>query len=97
MVKRLMPPPEGSLITLEPGEEASRTLELSERFVTPEQWKADGTGGRAKMQLKGRWTAIWPGVRKDGLIGTRRLEMLGHDAEGVLSGEYESETVEVDV
>jgi hypothetical protein len=98
MVKRRMPPPEDNLITLEPGEDVSRTVEIGERFVAPEQWRGDGSGGRAKVQLKGRWTAVWPGVKKPELVGTQRLETLGYDGEeGVLMGEYESDTLEIDV
>jgi hypothetical protein len=97
MVKRRMPPPEESLVTLAPGEERSREVEVGERFVAPEQWKGDGSGsGRAKVRVKGRWTAVWPGVRKEELVGTERLEALG-GGEGVLSWEYESEVVEVEV
>lgn len=98
MVKRRMPPPEDNLITLGPGEEVSRTVEIGERFVTPEQWQGEGRGGRAKIQLKGRWTAVWPGLTKQELVGTERLKTLGYGGEdGALSGEYESETLEIDV
>ncbi|KAH8903744.1 hypothetical protein BR93DRAFT_930896 [Coniochaeta sp. PMI_546] len=98
MVKRRMPPPEDSLVTLGPGEEVSRTVEIGERFVTPERWRGDGSGGPAKVQLKGRWTAVWPGVKKQDLVGTKTLETLGYGGEeGVLSGEYESEILEIDL
>lgn len=98
MVKRRMPPPENSLVTVEPGEEVSRRVEIGERFVAPAQWREDGSRGGPKVQLKGKWTAVWPGVRKQELVGTGRLETLGYGGEeGVLSGEYESETLEIDM
>ncbi|KAB5513150.1 hypothetical protein GE09DRAFT_635871 [Coniochaeta sp. 2T2.1] len=95
MVKRRMPPSEDSLVTLEPGQEVSRTVELGERFVSPEQWKGDGSGGPAKVQLKGRWNSVWPGVRKEELLGTNKLT--GNSENGALSGDFESETLEVSV
>jgi hypothetical protein len=96
MVKRRMPPPEDSLITLEPGQNVSRTVQIGERFVTHEQWRGDGSGSQAKVQLRGRWTAVWAGVRKQELLGTKRLETLGSGGEEeVLSGEYESESLNI--
>jgi hypothetical protein len=94
-----MPPPEDSLVTLEPEEEVSRTVEIGERFVNAEELRGDGQGGRAKIQVKGTWSAVWPGVRKEELVGTERLEALGYGGEetGVLVGEYESEVLDIDV
>jgi hypothetical protein len=99
MVKRLVPPPPGNLVTLEPGKEVSKIVEIGERFATAEQLRGDGSGGPVKVQLNGEWTAVWPGLRTDDLIGTEKLVTLGYgeDEEGVLRGEYMSEILEMDV
>ncbi|KAJ9156795.1 hypothetical protein NKR19_g4151 [Coniochaeta hoffmannii] len=96
MVKRRMPPPQDSLVTLEPGEETERKVEVGERFVAPEKWRGDGSGRPAEVRVRGRWSAVWPGVRREELLGTERLEMLA-GGDGVLTGEYESEVVEIEV
>lgn len=97
-VRRRMPPSEDSLVTLGPGEEVSRTVEIGGRFVAAEQWRGDGSGGRPKVQLKGRWSAVWPGVKKEELIGTERLDALGYGGKeaGVLTGEYGSQILEIE-
>lgn len=96
-VKRSIPPGEDSLVTLEPGSEVSRTVELKEPFMTAEELRGDGNG-KGKAQLKGTWTAVWPGLRKEELVRSEKLDILGYGAEhGVLMGDYKSNVLEVDL
>lgn len=95
MIKRRMPPSEEHIVTLEPGEETNRKVEIGERFVAPEQWGH----GKGKVAVRGRWNAVWPGLRKEDVLGNeKRLAAVGGDGGGeLLTGEFESEVLEIDV
>ncbi|KAK7702039.1 hypothetical protein SLS64_009900 [Diaporthe eres] len=93
-VSRAMPPGADSLVTLQPGESASSVVELRDMFVPKDTWAQ----GKAKVSMKGRWAAVWPGLSKDELLeDLRKLSALGGGGDGVLTGEWESPTVGVEV
>lgn len=93
-VSRAMPPGADSLVTLQPGESASSVVELRDMFVPKATWAQ----GKAEVSMKGRWAAVWPGLSKDDLLADlRKLSALGGGGDGVLTGEWESPTVRVEV
>lgn len=92
-ISRAMPPGADSLVTLRPGESASSVVELRDTFVPKDTWAK----GKAKVNMKGRWAAVWPGLVKDELLGDlEKLSALGGGGDGVLNGEWESPTIEVE-
>lgn len=93
-ISRAMPPGADSLVTLQPGESASSVVELRDMFVPKVTWAQ----GEAKVSMKGRWAAVWPGLGKDDLLGDlQKLSALGGGGDGVLTGEWESPTIGVEV
>lgn len=93
-VSRAMPPGADSLVTLQPGESASSVVELRDMFVPKATWAQ----GEAKVSMKGRWAAVWPGLGKDDLLGDlQKLSALGGGGDGVLTGEWKSPTIEIEV
>lgn len=89
-VRRAMPPDAESLVTLQPGESAASVVELRDTFVPKDVWAQ----GKAKISMKGSWAAVWPGLKKDDLLGDlEKLNALGA-GDGVLTGEWESPAVE---
>lgn len=93
-VSRAMPPGADSLVTLQPGESASSVVEMRDAFVPRDTWDQ----GEAKVSMKGRWAAVWPGLVKDDLLGDlEKLSALGGGGDGVLTGEWESPTIGIEV
>lgn len=93
-VSRAMPPGADSLVTLRPGESASSVVELRDMFVPEATW----AHGRAEISMKGRWAAVWPGLAKDDLLrDLQKLGALGGGGDGVLTGEWESPTIGIEV
>ncbi|KAI7781335.1 hypothetical protein LA080_014881 [Diaporthe eres] len=93
-VSRAMPPGADSLVTLQPGESASSVVELRDMFVPKDTWAQ----GEAKVSMKGRWAAVWPALGKDDLLGDlKKLSALGGGGDGVLTGEWESPTIGIEV
>lgn len=91
---RAMPPGADDLVTLRPGESASSVVELRKMFVPKATWSL----GRAEVRMKGRWAAVWPGLGKDDLLGdVQKLSALGGGGDGVLTGEWESPTIGIEV
>lgn len=89
-VRRAMPPDAESLVTLPPGESVTSIVELRDTFVPEDTWAQ----GKAKIGMKGSWGAVWPGVKKDDLLGDlEKLNALGA-GDDVLTGEWESPTIE---
>ncbi|KAH0443088.1 hypothetical protein CcaCcLH18_01201 [Colletotrichum camelliae] len=89
---RKMPPSADSLVTLLPGESVSNVIELRQPRVPEDALKA----GEAKVMMKGRWMAIWPGLTtKDLLQQPQKLQSVGAGAGGSLTGDWKTETVEV--
>ncbi|WYZ36949.1 hypothetical protein EsH8_II_000455 [Colletotrichum jinshuiense] len=90
-VGRKMPPGPESLVTLQPGESAENVVELREPRVPEDVWKA----GKAKVALKGRWMAVWPGLTTEELLQKpEKLQSIGAGP-GSLQGDWETETIEV--
>lgn len=93
-VSRAVPPGADSLVTLRPGESASSVVELREMFVPKATWAQ----GKVEVSMKGRWAAVWPGLGKDDLLGdVQKLSALGGGGDGVLTGEWESPTIAIEV
>ncbi|KAI3543384.1 hypothetical protein CSPX01_06380 [Colletotrichum filicis] len=91
MINRKMPPGAESLVTLRPGESADRIVELREPRVPGDVWEA----GKAKVAMKGRWMAVWPGMTTEEVLqNPEKLTSVGAGA-GSLIGEWETETIEV--
>lgn len=92
-ISRAMPPGADSLVTLRPGESASSVVELRDTFVPKETWAQ----GKAKVSMKGHWAAVWPGLNKDELLGNpEKLSALGGGGDSVLTGEWESATIDIE-
>ncbi|KAL0931575.1 uncharacterized protein CTRU02_214310 [Colletotrichum truncatum] len=90
-ISRIMPPGAESLITLRPGESAENTVELREPRVPDGIWKQ----GKAKVTMRGRWMAVWPGLTTEDLLQhPEKLQGVGA-GEGSLIGNWETETIEV--
>ncbi|OHE95462.1 hypothetical protein CORC01_09195 [Colletotrichum orchidophilum] len=91
MIKRKMPPGAESLVTLRPGESADQVVELREPRVPGYVLEA----GKAKVAMKGRWMAVWPGMTTEEVLQSpETLRSVGAGA-GSLIGEWETETIEV--
>ncbi|KAF9871887.1 hypothetical protein CkaCkLH20_10519 [Colletotrichum karsti] len=90
-ISRKMPPGAESLVTLRPGESADNVIELREPRVPGDVWKA----GKAQVAMKGRWMAVWPGLTTEELLQQpERLKSVGAGA-GSLTGEWETESIEI--
>lgn len=93
-VSRALPPGADSLVTLQPGESASSVVELRDMFVPKATWAQ----GKAEVSMRGRWAAVWPGLDKDELLeDVQKLSALGGGGDGVLTGEWESLAIEIEV
>lgn len=90
-ISRKMPPTEESLVTLGPGENVTNDVELREPIIPSKVWK----GGRATVEMKGRWMAVWAGLTKDDLLkDPQKLKGVGGGQES-LTGYWVSEPIEV--
>lgn len=87
-VSRKLPPGADALVTLGPGESKAQEVVLKEPIVP---WK-QVEGGKARVVCKGAWKAVWVGSE----VSAGALERMEAD-EGSLSGEWETEGVEVEV
>lgn len=90
MFRRVMPPGDESLETVEADGVVEREIVLKEAVVPAEKLFVDG--GPARVRLRGRWNCVWTKRREE--IGAESLERMagGDDAVG---GEFESNEVEV--
>ena len=82
-VRRKMPPGDGSLVTIEPGETAENEVELREALVPPEELRR----GRVTAVCRGAWVAVWSGRAGD--VGEEARAALGAGPD-VLTGRYET-------
>ncbi|TDZ36566.1 putative secreted protein [Colletotrichum spinosum] len=90
-IGRKMPPGAESLVTLRPGESAQSVVELREPRVPEDVWKA----GKAKVTMKGRWMAVWPGLTAEEVLqDPKKLQSVGAGA-GSLTGDWETGSLEV--
>lgn len=85
-LRRVMPPPQQDIVTLQPGERKEQELVLKEPIVPLDQL---GKGGR--VAVKGKWQTVWPTTADK--LTKETIEKLQF-GDGVLTGEFESETID---
>lgn len=83
-VRRKWPPDMESLITIDAGQSQQQEIVLRDTVVEVEK-----LGGRAKVQLKGKWEAVWGKKRHD--LSKEELE----SNKGAHSGVYKSDVLEI--
>lgn len=89
-VSRKLPPGEDSLVSLAPGESRESEVVFKELLVPLE--KVQGT--KSSVKVKGRWGRVWLAPRDQ--LTQQAIAELGAEG-GAVSGEFESEAVEIDV
>lgn len=93
-VRRLMPPPRDTLVTLAPGESKEQKLDIGEPRVDLDSVFGKSKGqGKARVGLRGEWAAVWRGTAKD--VSDESLESMGADAAS-MGGSFEVRPVEVE-
>ena len=92
-LRRKAPPDEDQLVTLEAGQSEEREIALKEPIISSNDLAGDGKG-KAKVKCRGRWMSVWP-VKRNG-VSDEALELMGLSDEA-LSGDFESEVVELDI
>ena len=88
-VRRKWPPDLESLITVDAGQSQQHEIILREPIVD-----MDALGEKAKVQLSGKWKAVWTKKRAD--VTRENLENLGSNSEAH-TGSFESNTLEVTI
>ncbi|WQF84296.1 hypothetical protein CDEST_09310 [Colletotrichum destructivum] len=88
-LRRIMPPPPQDLVTLQPGERREQEVVLKEPIVSLDQ-----LGKTARVAVKGKWQTVWPTTADK--LSQETLEKLQF-GDGVLTGEFESEAVDVTI
>lgn len=88
-LRRIMPPRPEDLVTLQPGESQEQEIILKEPIVA-----LDSLGKTARVAVKGKWQVVWPTTADK--LSQATLEKLQF-GEGVLTGEFESETIDVTI
>ncbi|KZL79539.1 hypothetical protein CI238_05809 [Colletotrichum incanum] len=86
-LRRVMPPPQDDLITLQPGERREQEVVLKEPIVPLDQ-----LGKTARVAVKGKWQTVWPTTADK--LSKETIEKLQF-GDGVLTGEFESEAVDI--
>ncbi|KAK1985234.1 hypothetical protein LZ30DRAFT_584555 [Colletotrichum cereale] len=86
-LRRLMPPPQDDLVTLQPGEHREQEVVLREPIVPLGQ-----LGKTARVAVKGKWGTVWPTTADN--LSQETIEKLQF-GDGVLTGEFESEAVDL--
>ncbi|GJC83405.1 putative secreted protein ARB_00926 [Colletotrichum liriopes] len=86
-LRRVMPPPQDDLVTLQPGERREQEVVLKEPIVPLDQ-----LGKTARVAVKGKWQTVWPTTADK--LSKETIEKLQF-GDGVLTGEFESEAVDV--
>lgn len=87
MLRRVMPPPQDALVTLQPGERREEEVVLKEPIVPLDQ-----LGKTARVAIKGKWGTVWPTTADK--LSKENIEKLQF-GDGVLTGEFDSEAVDV--
>lgn len=90
---RRLPPGEGSLVSLAPGEGRENHVVLAGPAVPPGA-VGGGRGGRARVEVGGRWSRVWPGPREE-LTEAQIADLGGADGSAV-SGEVEAVGIEIE-
>ncbi|KAJ0162754.1 putative secreted protein [Colletotrichum tanaceti] len=88
-LRRIMPPPPQDLITLQPGERREQEVVLKEPIVPLDQ-----LGKTVRVAVKGKWQTVWPTTADK--LSQETIEKLQF-GDGVLTGEFESEMVDVTI
>lgn len=88
-VQRQWPPPADAVIGIEAGGSARNEIVLREPIVPMEK-----VGGKAAVQLKGRWDAVW--AKDKGGVNAAALESGSTDGDA-FSGNFESDEIEITV
>ncbi|EKG20508.1 hypothetical protein MPH_02231 [Macrophomina phaseolina MS6] len=87
-VSRKLPPGADSLVTLAPGESRAQEVVLREPIVPLKR----AEGGKVAVVARGVWRAVWMGAD----VSEDAVARMG-EGEAVLSGEWETESVVVEV
>ncbi|KAK2014624.1 hypothetical protein LZ32DRAFT_657180 [Colletotrichum eremochloae] len=86
-LRRVMPPPQNDLVTLQPGESREQEVVLKEPIVPLDQ-----LGKTARVVVKGNWGTVWPTTVDK--LSKETIEKLQF-GEGVLTGEFESQAADL--
>ncbi|KAK2001526.1 hypothetical protein LX36DRAFT_653272 [Colletotrichum falcatum] len=86
-LRRVMPPPQDALVTLQPGERREQEVILKEPIVPLDQ-----LGKTARVAVKGKWGTVWPTTADK--LSKETIEKLQF-GDGVLTGEFDSEAVDL--
>ncbi|KAK2027830.1 hypothetical protein LX32DRAFT_640558 [Colletotrichum zoysiae] len=86
-LRRVMPPPQDALVTLQPGERKEQEVVLKEPIVPLDQ-----LGKTARVAVKGKWGTVWPTTADN--LSEENIEKLQF-GDGVLTGDFESEAVDL--
>ncbi|KAI2622614.1 hypothetical protein GGS21DRAFT_494403 [Xylaria nigripes] len=87
-VRRIVPPPDDSFVTIEPGQTKEQDVLLKRPLIPLDQFQ-----GRIEVICKGQWRAVWASKKED--IPAESLENAQVDA-AAFRGSFESESVVVD-
>ncbi|KAK2057237.1 hypothetical protein LY76DRAFT_594374 [Colletotrichum caudatum] len=86
-LRRVMPPPQDALVTLQPGEREEQEVVLKEPIVPLDQ-----LGKTARVAVKGKWGTVWPTTADN--LSQENIEKLQF-GDGVLTGDFESEAIDL--
>lgn len=86
-LRRLMPPPADDIVTIQPGESREQEVVLRETALP-----FDRLGKTPRVAAKGKWQVVWPTTADK--LSEETLEKLQF-GDGVLSGDFETEAIEV--
>ncbi|KAM0421087.1 hypothetical protein ACHAPT_011158 [Fusarium lateritium] len=87
-VQRQWPPADDALVEIAPGEKKELELTLMEPVMP-----MDLVFGKATVQLKGKWQAVWPTEKS--AVDKKALEA-GGAGEDALTGSFESNVIDID-
>ncbi|EQB56618.1 hypothetical protein CGLO_03354 [Colletotrichum gloeosporioides Cg-14] len=88
-LKRVMPPRDEDMVTLQPGDTTENEVILRDTVLP-----FDRLGKKPRVAAKGTWQTVWP-TMADKLSKDTLMQLQFGD--GVLSGEFETEAIEVTV
>lgn len=90
-ISRKLPPGEGSLVGLAPGESRENPILFNELLVP-----ADKINGKTiSVGLKGRWRGVWFMARDE--LTQEAIEALGTSEGGPVSGEFEADPIDIEM
>lgn len=86
--RRIMPPHPENLVTLQPGESTTATVQFQEPAVPVSE-----LGRKAKVRCQGTWASAWPGYTAEQLTPEVLDKLQFGDA--AVSGPFQSEEIEL--